>query len=184
MTKTVTPVGRSAYSVLNEAVGWKGAETNKKFIQRIAFSKADGEAVLSLLKAEAERLFAMEVEKAKAKGQSGRMAQAPINYREDGGEILITFQRKEEDGPPTVLDADNKVVTTRVPRDAGVQAAYTVRPYVMNNTFGISLALQAVKVATTSMSVEAAAALFGDDIPTPKPGPKAAAKEDDINDLF
>ena len=182
MTKLTTPVGRSAFSVLNEALGWKGAETNRKFIQRVAFSKEVGEVLVKEIQAEAERLFAVEVERAKAKGQPGRFAQAPINYREDGGEILLTFNRREVDGPPVAVDSSNKALSTQVPRDAGVQVAYEILPYVMNNTFGITLKMLAVKVTSATMSVEAAAALFGG--VEEAPVKTSLPKEEDINDLF
>lgn len=187
MTKLVTPTGRSVFSVLNEAVGWKGAETNRKFIQMVAFSRREGAELLQQLNDLSDKLFATEVERAKAKGQSGRFGRTPINYKDEGGEIVIKFQRREEDGPPVVVDSSNNKVQGRIEKNTGVQVAYEVRPYVMNNTFGISLKLLAIKTAKLEMTANDVADLFGEAEDKPvKAAPKKAASfpEEDPMDLF
>ena len=45
----VTPKGKSGWSQLREARGFKGSEENKKYSQDLILNKHDGEAFVNLL---------------------------------------------------------------------------------------------------------------------------------------
>ena len=188
MTKVVSPVGRSLFSVLKEPIGWKGAETNRKYIQLVAIPRVEGAEFIKKLEAESDRLYAEEVEKAAARGKSTRFGRTPLNYKEEGDEITIKFNRREQDGPPVVVDSNGTEVTGPISKDTGVQVALELRPYVMNNTFGVSLKMLAIKTSKLEMTASDAADLFGDS-PAPKSAaakkaPAAKAAVEDVSDLF
>jgi hypothetical protein len=142
---------------------------------------AVGEPFLQEVQAEANRLHAKELETAKARGKSVRYAQPVINYKDtDDGRMLFTFKRREAEGAPTVIDADNKPFTGYITRDHRLQIAYELRPYVMANVFGVTFKLIAVKVMDSQLTEENVASLFGAST-TSAP---AAAPKPKVEDLF
>jgi hypothetical protein len=171
--------------MLQEAVGWKGSEENRKFIQAIALPRAEGMEFVKTLETIANQLHDLEVEKRKLLNKPSRFGRAPIKYTEEGGEMIFRFQRREADGPPLVIKADGTVSKAPIAKNTGVKIAYDAVPYVMNDVFGISLKMLGIKTSTITMTVEQALDLFDDEPVVPTSKPVATKKEDtDISDLF
>ena len=182
MSKLVTPKGRAGWSQLREARGFKGAEENKKFSQDLILDREHGEMLLSELQVIANKLHAQEIEKAKMRGKNVRYAPPVINYKDvEGGGIQLSFKRKETDGAPAVVGADNQPYTGRINRDTTLQIAFEVVPYVLASVFGVTLKLLAVKVLEEVLTTESLADLFG--APS-SPAPAPQVKKTAIEDLF
>ena len=176
----VTPKGKSGWSQLREARGFKGSEENKKYSQDLILNKHDGEAFVNLLQVEANKLHAQEIEKAKLRGKTVRYAPPIINYKDlPGGQIQLSFKRNEEDGKPMVIDVHKQPYTGSITRNHTIEIAYEMRPYVMASVFGVTLRLIAVRVLDAEMTVESVADLFGDASPATKSAPAES-----IEDLF
>lgn len=176
----ITPTGTAGYNSLHEARGYKGSDENKSFNQELILPRDAGLAFVDELQADANKLHAMEVERRQAAGKSVRFQLPIINYKEvDGGAIKLNFKRRERDGKPVVIDANNAPFTGYVPRDAQIQVAYVYKPYLLpSGIFGVSLGLVAVRVLETGVSAAQAADLFG--------GPVSTQTEEntDVKDLF
>ena len=178
MSKT-SPKGKSGWSQLREARGFKGAEENKKYSQDLILTKEVGEKFVAELQEEANNLHAQALEKARMSGKNVRYAPPMINYKDlPDGSIQLSFKRKEEDGAPFVLDAHKKPYSGIIGRDHSLEIAYEMKPYVLATVFGVTLKLIAVRVLEVGESLESVADLFGD-------SPKAeTTKQTSIDDLF
>lgn len=177
----VTPKGKSGWSQLREARGFKGAEENKKFSQDLVLPKDVGEKFVAQLQEEANKLHAQELEKAKMRGKNVRYAPPMINYKDlPDGSLQLSFKRKEEDGPPLVIDAHKKPYTGIVGREHSLEIAYEMKPYVLATVFGVTLKLIAVRVLEVGATVESVSDLFAD---TPASAAPSKAKTE-IDDLF
>lgn len=182
MQNKITPVGYAGFTVTKEARGFKGAEENKTFSVEFIMDKEEGLKFIEELQVEANKLHAKEIEIAKSRGKSVRYAPPIINYKDlDDGRVKMTFKRRELDGPPPIIDLDNKEFKGFIRRENKIQVAYRIRPYVMANVFGVTLQLLAVKVLDNTLTADDVVGIFG--------GKKAAAERKpeekiDVNDLF
>jgi hypothetical protein len=152
----VTPEGAAGFSVLTEPRGFKGSEENRSFSQEIMFSHEEAMKFIDELQAEANRLHALEIEKQKRKGSSARFAAPVINFKElQDGRVSLNFKRKESEGFPKVVDADNNQFKGYVRRENKIRIAYQVKPYMLpTRVFGVSLILVGVKVIEGGNSVD------------------------------
>lgn len=174
-----TPVIAAGFSSLTEARGFKGSDENKTFSMEGIFTREAGLAFVDMLQEKANKLHAQEIERSKAKGKSVRYALPIINYKElDDGRIRLAFKRREDAKPPVAVDKDNQPLTGFVRRDSAIEIAFSIKPYVMANVFGVTLQLLGVKVLDTSVSPATIEDLFGT-APTPK-----ATKQVAVEDLF
>ena len=180
MTKLVSPTGSAGWTQLREARGFKGSEENKKYSQDLVLPRKEGEAFITKLQEIANKLHAQEIEKQKMRGKSVRYAPPIINYKDlTEDTIQLSFKRREVEGQPLVVDADNKPFTDMVKKDMQLQIAFEVRPYVMATVFGVTLNLLAVKVMSTIPAPLKVEDLFGE-----APATTTKTEAPKVEDLF
>ena len=177
----VTPIGEAGFNVLREARGYKGSEENKSFSIGVTFEKEVGLKLVAEMQAEADKLHAREMEKAKAAGKPSRFPPAYIRYVEGEDTIKISFKRREADNAPKVLDANNAPYDKLIRTGDKVQIAYTLKPYLLpTGLFGVSHKLEGVKVLGGDLSEEDVANMFGGVTAKVKPVTPAKASNADL----
>ncbi len=172
MTMLKTPTGRSGWTQLKDARGFKGSDENKKYKQDLVLPKEEGLKFVASVQQVVDKMYAAEVEKARLKGKALRFPTPIVAFKETpDGDITITFSRKESDGAPTVVDKDKQPFTGMINRDTTLAVAFSVRVWVIALGAGVTLKLEAVQVLGDAQT--SAVDLFGDSpAPEKKPEPK------------
>lgn len=155
-----TPEGNAGFSVLTEARGFKGSDENRSFSQVINLSKADGMALLEKMIEDAKPLQEEQFQRAKAAGKPLRPVPIDIPYKDYGDTVTFSFRRKENEGAPKVVDANNQPYTGLIRREHRIIVAYSIKAYVFQGKIGFSLVLLGVKVL--GVSAPSTADLFGE----------------------
>lgn len=142
-----------------------------KYSITLEMDVAEGEKFLAVLEKEAATLIKDRIMREKEAGNTTRLSARPIAINEKAGKMRFSFSRKENEGPPAVVDADGRALTTFVRSGSEVTVAYNLVPYVIGNMVGTRLLLngvQVIKMAAGSgksspkpMTVEEAAKFFG-----------------------
>jgi len=183
MTMMKSPIGEIGFNSLDVARGFGkvgNEEGPKNFNMVLILDRKEADTFIAELQAALDRGHASEIEKRKARGEPARLAVGLLNYKElTDGKVSFNFKRKEILGMPIVVDSSKKPTSAKIQKGSRVRVSFGTRPYVINNTVGLSLVLEAVQVMETGLSLTSATSLFDAVEDT-----KKETKIDKVQDLF
>lgn len=174
----LTPTCLSVFACLKDAKGFKGSDEDRTWNITVKMTPEQGAVFEEELKDLAALLQIDEKEERLKSKRPMRDVPAYLNVKkDDDGNYVWNFKKKEKTGaPPVLLDYNRNPIEKVVRPGTKVQIAYNVRPYVMpsTNLFGVALDLIAVRLMDHDLPPEEVQEMFA----------KVSKEKINIDDIF